>query len=155
MDVSDEDQQIVLFGAGDGIEAILEEVADAVVPAVEMEGVGGEEAAHEGRNAALGGAQEEMGVSGHERPGKAVGGGLGQEVADAVEEEAVGVVEEGGAPFDAPDQDMGENPGDGDVGVARHASFGRFHLPTSGREGKLLLGRVPGNGRSGSHVGHG
>ena len=59
-----------LVGHQHGLVSALQEVAQAMVAAVEADGVGAVEPVHEGREVSLGGAEEEVIVVGHEAEGE-------------------------------------------------------------------------------------
>jgi len=107
VDVADELEQVRLFVDEDTLEAVLREVAGAVMHTVEGGGVGAEPALREAGQGECSGAQEGMGVVGHEGPGVEGGARGDDQRAEAIEEPlAVLSRSEEAAALDAADNDV-------------------------------------------------
>jgi hypothetical protein len=69
MDIAHQFPEVGVLLDHDGLVAILEEVADALVAAIVGDGIAGEEAAHESRKALRPAAEEQVGMVRQESPG--------------------------------------------------------------------------------------
>jgi hypothetical protein len=109
VDVAHQLEQVRVFFDERRIEAILEEVPDAVVAAVEGRGVAAEEPAHRAGQRCGAGPEQEVHVVRHEAPGieaQVAGRDAGGEAIEEVV--AVTIVGEDGAAFDAAHDDVVE-----------------------------------------------
>jgi len=112
VDVADELEQAGVFFDEGVLEAVLEEIAGAAVDAVEGGGVRAEPALSEAGEREVAGAQEGVGMVGHERPGLEAGTGLENEGAEAIEESvAVALGAEDGAALDAASDEVVQSTG--------------------------------------------
>lgn len=112
VDVANEFEQIGVFLDEDVLEAILEQVPRPAVDAVEGGGVGAEPALSETGEGEITGAQECVGMVGHESPGVEAGSGFEDEGAEAIKEAvAVAVGPKDPAALDAADDEMVHSTG--------------------------------------------
>ncbi len=73
MNVPNQCKEIRFLLADHGSVSVLEEMPNATVPAIEGDGVSGQQPSHELRHAVWTGAQKKMSVVGKQRPGKTGG----------------------------------------------------------------------------------
>ncbi len=95
MDVAHQFEQVGILLADDRFVAVLKKVPRALMAAIEIEGIAGEKSAHEGGQPRGAGAEQQVNVVAHQRPGKAFDPGLDQKFREAMDEASpVGVVPE-------------------------------------------------------------
>ena len=122
VEVAHEFEEVRLLLHHDGLVAVLEEMARALVAAVEGAGVAGEEAPHAPGERAAPGADQEVGVVGEERPGVDGEGAVRRQGGQAGDEvRAVRVVAEDGAALEAPHHHVVEGPRGIEAGLAWHS----------------------------------
>ncbi len=121
MDVANQGKEIIVFIAEDGFVAVLEEMAGAAVTSVEVQGVPGEELAHESRDARLVAFEENVYVIVQQCPGIDCAFSLGQDQPESFEEPAfVFVVTENVCLVDSSNHDVVQGTGDIQAGLAWH-----------------------------------
>jgi hypothetical protein len=128
VDVANQLQEVGFLFDHDGLEAVLEEVAGAVVTSVEADRIAGEESAHQGGKRRGSGASEEVEVVRDKAPG--IEGGLcfDHQVGEPGEEiEAIGVGAKDLPALDATSDDVMEGVGCVEAGAARHDGHGYRH----------------------------
>ena len=104
----------------------------AFVAEVEIDGIAGEESAHEGSQPSPAWAEQEMNVVGHQRPGEAFSAGLNEEFREVNEKSfAVSVVPENVAAVNAANDHMLEQ-------VGNIEACGSWHDATIARERALV-----------------
>lgn len=134
VDITDQLQQVRLFLADDGFVAVLKQVPTAAMAKIESRGVSSQQPAHEaGEAAGLPDAQQKMCMVVEQRPGKAIGAGLLQQMREAVKEGlSVLIIEKDLSSFDAPDDDMLEKTWIVDASGSWHGgkladAYGKFN----------------------------
>lgn len=121
VNVPDQFEEIGFFLADDGAVAILEEVPGAIVSEIEVDGIAGKQTAHEQGKRSVVEAKEQMGVIGHECPGKTLGAGFTKEPGDAPDKTVpVGIIDEYDAAINAAYDDVLEKLGSIKAGGAGH-----------------------------------
>src|SRR3989339_866049 len=104
MDVADQFEEIGVLLADDRFVTVLEEVARALVAEVEIDGIAGQEPAHEEGQTGPARTEQQMNVVGHQRPGEAFGAGLDEELREVDEKPpAVVIVAEDVTAIDSAD----------------------------------------------------
>ena len=129
VDIANQFEEVGIFLADDGFVAVLKEMPGTVVTAIEIDGIACEKSAHEGGEPAMAGAEQQVNVVGHQRPGEAFDASLDEEFGQGLEKPAaVGIVPENVATVDTADDDVLEEVGDvescGSWHEGRVTSFG-------------------------------
>jgi hypothetical protein len=121
MDVADQFEEIGVLLADDRFVTVLEEMARALVAEIEIDGIAGQEPAHEEGQTGPARTEQQMNVVGHQRPGEAFGAGLDEELREVEEESpVVGIVAEDVAAIDSADDHVLEQIGNIETGGSWH-----------------------------------
>ena len=121
MHIADELGEVGIFLAENRLVAILKELAVAAMPPVEGDCMAGKEAGHDGVERDAAGLQQEMGMSAEESPGKTRCAGVGEQGAHTLDKTVpVAIVPEDQSPFDATNDDVVEDAGGVETGMAGH-----------------------------------
>ena len=119
VDAADKFFTVRLLLTDDGLVAVLKEMAGSTVTQVVAGCIAREQSGHDGGQGSGAGPEEEVGVVRKEGPGIAGGGGLREEQSAArYEVPSIGDGGEDGAPLDTPDNDMMEDAGGVETGIA-------------------------------------
>jgi len=119
--VADQLQEVGLRLHHDGLVAVLEQVAHALMAAIERPGVPGEEGAHTARERPTPRPDQEMGVVGQEGPGgDGERSGVRQRGDPSHEFISIDVIPEKGCPLDPPHRDMVQGVRGVQAGLAWH-----------------------------------
>ena len=85
-------QEIFILLTDDRFVPVLKQVAGAVMPQIEVDGMPSEKTPHEGAETGIAWPEQEMNVVCHKRPGKTFGAGLHKELGQVAEEPPVIVI---------------------------------------------------------------
>jgi hypothetical protein len=124
VDVAEQLQEVRLFLHQDGLEAVLEEVAGAAVAAVEVDGIPGEQAAHQGGERRRAAAKQDVKMVGDEAPSIDGGFGFQGKVADSGKEVSpIGIGQEDLRPFDTARNHVVKDARSVEARTARHGGL--------------------------------